>query len=149
MIMVRSTLRDWNDFLYRTVQDLELGRRLSAEDFDVALAGVRAAAHAAVDAMLRDGLWIGQSAYGYPPEADPLSQDGQRSPLVYLEAASMRIRQEAVNGSPVGPGVVGELRAGLEYIQAARGRLAVRMLNQIEVITTSPPPSPAPDEPSV
>lgn len=145
VILVRSTLRDWNDVLYRAVQDLELGRQLSAEDFDVTLARVRDAAHAAVDAMLRDGLWIGQSAYGYPVN-DPLSQDGQRSPLVYLEAASRRIRQEAVSGSSAGPDVVDELRSALEYIQEARGRLAVRMLNQIEVITTNPLPSQGPDQ---
>ncbi len=145
IILVRSTLRDWNDFLYRAVQDLELGRRPSAEEFDVALARVRDSAHAAVDAMLRDGLWIGQSAYGYPLR-DPLAQNGQASPLVYLEAASRRIRQEAVSESPVAPGMVDELRSGLEYIQDARGQLAARMLNQIEVITAGSPPSP--DQPS-
>ncbi|MFF2847328.1 hypothetical protein ACFVT5_13425 [Streptomyces sp. NPDC058001] len=145
IILVRSALRDWNDFLYRALQDLELGRRLNAEDFDVALARVQGTAHAAVDAMLRDGLWIGQSAYGYPLR-DPLAQDGRPLPLVYLEAASRRIRQEAVGESRVTPDVVDELRSGLDYIQDARGQLAARMLNQIEVITATPPPSP--DRPS-
>ncbi|MGQ4713935.1 hypothetical protein ACUN22_09635 [Streptomyces anulatus] len=132
IISMRTTTRAWSDLLARTVQDLELRRPVTVEAFDSLVTSARDKAEAALDHALHDGIWIAQSAYGFPMTAD---RPGEQSRvLAALRLVTELIRAAVIRGQPLNPPQALELRQALDRADAARGTLNTKLLNRLEEV---------------
>ncbi|MCL7377450.1 hypothetical protein [Streptomyces sp. 35G-GA-8] len=134
IIGVRATFRDWSDLLARAIQDLELGRSLSIDDFDIAVASAQNDAQAALDHVLHDGAWIPQSNYGFPLRPTDPTLEGQRLRVLTaaLKHATSLVRAAVIPGRPFSEAEAEDLRRTLEQADAARGALSTALLNRLE-----------------
>ncbi len=165
IIRIRTSTRDWSDLLARTIQDLGLGRTVDIERFDEQVLAARAEAQAAFDQALHDGLWLQQSAYGYPatvafpslygygqapasygyphPEAvrgvQPSGNADHRRVLTALKRATELTREAVIKGELLDDTGSAALRNSLDAADEARGALSSELLNRLEQVADVTP----------
>jgi hypothetical protein len=131
IISMRTTTRDWANLLARTVQDLELGRPVSISQYDTDVARIQGRAETALDHALHDGVWIRQSAYGYP--AGGAGNEGQRV-IAFLGEVAQLMRAAVIKGEPLEQSQAAELRRSLDRADEARGAMSSALLNHLEEV---------------